>query len=497
MKMVKSLLLGAAAGLVAVAGAQAADLPVKAKPVQYVKICSLYGAGFYYIPGTDTCMKIGGYVRSEWNWQANGSFNPQLAGSGGLNTRNSNPLINRTRGLFSFDVRSQTELGTLRSYVRAGWQWTTLDAITGGSGAVTYLDRAFIQLGGWTFGKTESFSQFNLADWGMSNQTQYLFMDTSGSGTPVIAYTAQFGGGWSASIALEEHWEIQTPVFAVGGVGGFALAAPASGMGGAAGGFVTPAAQTAGVKVPDAVINLRVDQAWGSAQIAGALHNDSASYYAPTTIGSTTHPNDKLGGAILGGIMFNLPMLAKGDQVGISGAWCNGAAGYCVNNGAPNASTMFGIVRGNGVALGLTADAFYNNAPATLGGLELTKLWNVNAGIQHYWVPTLRTSLWGTYLNFKANSSAVDTIVCPAAFTPAGVPLGAGCGDFSAWQVGSRTVWNPVTNMDISLEAMYSKVKTAFNGAAIVGTVGTPAVLTAGDQGQWSGILRFQRNFWP
>ncbi|HEX2654381.1 MAG TPA: porin, partial [Xanthobacteraceae bacterium] len=76
MKTVKSLLLGSAAGLVAVAGAQAADLPVKAAPVQYVKICSLYGAGFYYIPGTDTCIKIGGYVRAEWNYQAGGSFNP-------------------------------------------------------------------------------------------------------------------------------------------------------------------------------------------------------------------------------------------------------------------------------------------------------------------------------------------------------------------------------------------------------------------------------------
>ena len=62
MKMVKSLLLGTAAGMIAVAGAQAADMPVKAKPVEYVKICTLYGAGFYYIPGTDTCIKIGGYV---------------------------------------------------------------------------------------------------------------------------------------------------------------------------------------------------------------------------------------------------------------------------------------------------------------------------------------------------------------------------------------------------------------------------------------------------
>ena len=58
MKMVKSLLLGSAAGIVAIAGAQAADLPVKAKPVEYVKVCSLYGAGFYYMPGTDICLKI-------------------------------------------------------------------------------------------------------------------------------------------------------------------------------------------------------------------------------------------------------------------------------------------------------------------------------------------------------------------------------------------------------------------------------------------------------
>ena len=74
MKMVKSLLLGSAAGLVAVAGAQAADLPVKAKPVQYVKICSLYGVGFYYIPGTDMCLKIGGWVRAEYAYGDNGNI---------------------------------------------------------------------------------------------------------------------------------------------------------------------------------------------------------------------------------------------------------------------------------------------------------------------------------------------------------------------------------------------------------------------------------------
>ena len=74
MKMVKSLLLGSAAGLVAVSAGQAADLPVKAKPVEYVKVCSLYGAGFYYMPGTDICLKIGGYVRAETTYHSNGNF---------------------------------------------------------------------------------------------------------------------------------------------------------------------------------------------------------------------------------------------------------------------------------------------------------------------------------------------------------------------------------------------------------------------------------------
>jgi len=66
MKLVKSLLLGSAAGLVAASGVMAADLPTrKAAPVDYVRICSLYGPGFFYIPGTDTCIKIGGKVRFE------------------------------------------------------------------------------------------------------------------------------------------------------------------------------------------------------------------------------------------------------------------------------------------------------------------------------------------------------------------------------------------------------------------------------------------------
>ncbi len=80
MKMVKSLILGSAAGLVAMSGAQAADLPVKAKAVEYVRICSLYGAGFFYIPGTDTCIKLGGYLRVDTTFNGGVYGQPVLLG---------------------------------------------------------------------------------------------------------------------------------------------------------------------------------------------------------------------------------------------------------------------------------------------------------------------------------------------------------------------------------------------------------------------------------
>ena len=87
MTMIKSLILGSAAGLVALSGAQAADLPVKAKAVEYVRICSLYGAGFFYIPGTDTCIKLGGYVRVDTTFNGTTYGGPAWNGDQGQGNR--------------------------------------------------------------------------------------------------------------------------------------------------------------------------------------------------------------------------------------------------------------------------------------------------------------------------------------------------------------------------------------------------------------------------
>src|SRR5256885_10325762 len=105
MAMGKRFLLGSAAGLVAVAAAEAADLPVKAKPVEYVKICSLYGEGFYYIPGTDICLKIGGYVQSDYGWNVGGASTPPYRGGAGAQERSVSPHSTRHRPHFNFDNR--------------------------------------------------------------------------------------------------------------------------------------------------------------------------------------------------------------------------------------------------------------------------------------------------------------------------------------------------------------------------------------------------------
>src|SRR5690348_17572513 len=109
MKMMKSLILGSAAGLLAVGGAQAADLPIKAKAVEYVRVCSLYGAGFYYIPGTDTCIKLGGYVRADFLGNAGSDFGGQFSGSSAAHNRLTNYYMMRSREDFNVDTRTATE----------------------------------------------------------------------------------------------------------------------------------------------------------------------------------------------------------------------------------------------------------------------------------------------------------------------------------------------------------------------------------------------------
>ena len=201
MKMVKSLLLGSAAGLVAVTAGQAADLPVKAKPVEYVKICSLYGAGFYYMPGTDLCIKIGGWVRAE---SVFGNPNGSLTWgpfNGNANNRTTSNEAFRARGYITADVRNQTEYGTVRGYIAVGLNTTDVGLQV--ANLVDSANRAFVQWAGMTAGLSQSFFDFYSTP-AMQYRGGYLpASDTGDGGWWVWAYTAQFGGGFSGTISAE------------------------------------------------------------------------------------------------------------------------------------------------------------------------------------------------------------------------------------------------------------------------------------------------------
>src|SRR3954462_1436353 len=113
-------LLGSAAGLCAVVGAEAADLPVKkAAPVEYVRVCTAYGAGFFYIPGTDTCLRIGGRARGEYgfgSYRSRGVYNPTTLAP--IPTSINDESGFRGMGILNLDARTQTAYGTLRAFVR-------------------------------------------------------------------------------------------------------------------------------------------------------------------------------------------------------------------------------------------------------------------------------------------------------------------------------------------------------------------------------------------
>ena len=92
----------------------------------------------------------------------------------------------------------------------------------------------------------------------------------------------------------------------------------------------------------DYVANLRVDQAWGGAQIMGAAHQVNALYYGTTT--GTGHPGDDWGFAVGAGLKLNLPMITQGDWFQTQVNYSQGAIKYLNNGDDTNYSMANGAV---------------------------------------------------------------------------------------------------------------------------------------------------------
>ncbi|MBR1331026.1 porin [Bradyrhizobium ottawaense] len=523
MKLVKSLLLGSAAGLIAVSGAQAADLPVKAKAVEYVKICSLYGAGFYYIPGTDTCIKLGGYLRAEVALNTNSVYNGQFSSNNGARNRLTNYYTMRAREDLNIDTRTATEYGVVRTFFDATFSWTTGNYAGTGSatGATAYSGTlalntsgatpalvgsainptdggasggslgvyyAFIQFAGFTMGK--AVSQFD-APWTNYPGNNYDGL-VGGSGTVTgvnqFTYTADFGQGVTASFSAEDA----TAYYQAGNIN-MSSAGAATFLNGAYG-----ANAIGGSRSPNLVGMVRVDQAWGLFQASVAAHDNHVAYYGATE--ATGHPDDKWGWAVqLALSIKNIPTGA-GDVINISGVYTDGATRYNFQNLAGSTYAMFGSsgVAYQSVGVGFAPDTVY----ITGSSQETVKTWGFRGAYTHNWDPYWNTAIYGAYAQAQYGSLAKTTLcgVGGAGGALGGTPGLTGCNpDFAIGQVGVITRWTPVKNLTFSADLTWTHLDQKYSGVIGAGPFGPAAKPAATyelkDQDTLTLLLRAQRNW--
>src|SRR5277367_2188797 len=450
MTLIKSLLLGSAAGIVAVATAQAADLPTrKAAPVEYVRVCNVGGITGWTLPGSDTCVKFSGYMTAHFiGGNLNNQFNsasPILThgGVGGLSAlfnfpstsvasnqvllveggNHAVPIFNGVTGAatgltlpnqgnatfnrdqvgwniranFGFDLASNTAYGPLIGHFDLNSDLG--NGLDSPRGAFTYVNTGYVTWAGITAGKAQSFYSFI---GGGDNWNNFFSPDQKGFNEPLLmAYTASFGGGFTATIAAQSQG---TNGFSGGGTnetGGFNGATNNSGTGLFAGS--TPGPTTfGGQRWPDIVGALHLKQGWGEAQVSGVIHNvnvqdeefNGTSSCGLTGLAVCSAGESRVGWGIDAGIKVNLTnggwfgnLWGAGDDILFTGSYTRNAVWY---SGLPDAMNgENGQVNGNGQPM-FIADAYFN--PLT-NSWSTPTAWSVSGLFEHHWTPTFYTDL--------------------------------------------------------------------------------------------------------
>ncbi len=490
--------LGSAAGLFAIASASAADLPVKAKAVEYVRICSEYGAGYYYIPGTNTCIKLGGYVRADANINGGAYDKPgwdQTEGEG-TKSRDRDYFTTRMRTELQIDTRTATDYGVLRTYANPRFQFTT--PALADTGVLT-LDYGFVQFAGFTLGKAVSTFQTPWGASGANSLTSFLIGGFDNiNGITQAAYTWQFSNGVSAQVGVEDNRTINRAQLI-----NASLTQPATGV--FTGAFTN---SYAGNPMPDLVGNVRIEQTAFTAQLSGALHEIRANYYAGpggvTPVEPNGHPSDVFGFAVLAGLQLkNLPT-GSGDKLSLDASYLNGTLKYLISGVSGTAFDSFsgGPTNFPGSYQNMAVMSLTDGVYTTGNRIEKTSGWGFRGGFVHNWSAAWETDIFGTYshIDYNANATAAFCSVFTALSPKSN---GYTCNpDFTIWQIGQRTAWTPVRNLTFSVEFLYTVLDQSYTGSQtlanpgpLTGTFKPTAVYDFKDQNIFSGLIGVRRTF--
>ncbi|MGO9773574.1 MAG: porin [Roseiarcus sp.] len=433
MTLIKSLLLGSAATLVVVAAAQAADLPTKkgAPVAQYVKICNIGGVAGFVIPGSDTCLKISGTLyamgevgnlNQQYDWAGTTKANSvhgfdESALKQGADTNTRDDLGYYTRFNFALDAANNTAYGVLTAHIDINFN---IGSGFNSPGSVGYaqnwvnINHAYLQWAGFTAGVHDSYFSFFGGGEGWENT---MSPDRKGYNQPnLFAYTATFGGGFSATVSLEDP-TVQNPTMGAG--------SPINWNG--TDFAITGNSQYLGLRAPDIIGAIDLVQGWGGAHLAVVAHNVNMQ---DNSLGAYTL--NTWGWAIDGGVKFNLPSIGAGDNIQLQGAWSENAVWY---SGMPDAMNGdLGQVNGNGIPMPF-ADAFSNG----LGQWATPTAWSIAATGEFHFGPTFFIAPEIAYGQLTWSNSG----------------YGAISDNVQSWTGGAVFHWDPVAHLDFALELLY------------------------------------------
>ncbi|MEO0544816.1 MAG: porin [Pseudomonadota bacterium] len=165
------------------------------EPVEYVKVCDAAGTGYFYIPGTDTCLEISGeviyYLKFRNTDDSTDTLDFDNTGQDGWEKEYEISL--------DFNTWKDTEYGDLTTSIQLGASSDTVGEVEQflGDGGVA-VNEAFITLGGLTIGYTDSFYP------GGNGASD---LDGEGPDTGIIGYTVDFASG-SFSMSLEDDGNV-------------------------------------------------------------------------------------------------------------------------------------------------------------------------------------------------------------------------------------------------------------------------------------------------
>jgi Porin subfamily len=432
---------------VLLAGARAAEPPARqAAPIEYVRICDAYGAGFFSIPGTDTCLRAGGLALAEPR-----GFDSSVSIAGPLFYGNGAP------------------------HLGAGANTFTTTAGTSAPRDTTIISKAFIQFAGLTAGRAQ-------CDF-YADADNYHNLPGSDATISLFAYTATFGNGFSATLSFEDQPDRRA---AIGGTIASTTAAPIT-----IGGVSAPSfeGQPAGSRVPEIVGNLRLDQPWGAVQLSAAAHQLRDSLFAltalttpPTTFAFPALTSNSFGFAVQGGVQLNADYLSPGDKLWLQAAYEKGALGYVAGS---HYAFSYGSVNqtrfpGSGWNPQINSDCVFTAS----GICEQQWGWDITGAYKHYWLPILSSAIYGSYLEVHYPAPAL-----------AGFGGAVGGANLKETRIGSNLVWPPLRGFDLGAEFMYVHLnQTRPVGLASDKTLtanGLPAFQPDDNRGR----LRIQRAF--